>query len=53
MMKLDVVWLLFDEIDLTIGFGRVELGWVSFLQVGNKSGWPPRFACQNAGYVKN
>ena len=30
MMKLDVLWLLFDEIDLTIGFGRVELGWVSF-----------------------
>ena len=53
MMKLDVLWLLFDEIDLTIGFGRVELGWVSFLQVGNTSGWPPRLACQNVGYVKN
>ena len=38
MMKLDVLWLLFDEIDLAIGFGRVELGWVSFLQVENASG---------------
>ena len=53
MMKLDVLWLLFDEIDLTIEFGRVELDWVSFLQVRKMSGWPPRFACQITGYVKN
>ena len=53
MMKLNVLWLLFDEIDLTIRFRRVEIDWVSYLQVGNSSGWPPRFACQNTGYVKN
>ena len=52
-MKLDMLWLLFDEIDLTIGFEKVEIGWVSFLQVENTFGWPSRFACQTTGYVKN
>ena len=25
-----MLWLLFDKIDLTIGFERVEIGWVRF-----------------------
>ena len=53
LMKLDMLWLLFDEIDLTIGFGRIEIGWVSFLQVWKTSGWPPHFVCQNIDYVQN
>ena len=43
LTKLDMLWLLFDEIDLTIRFGRVEIGWLSFSQVQKISGWLPRF----------
>ena len=48
LMKLDMLCLLFVEIDLTIGFERIEIDCVSFSQVQKMLGWLPRFACQKA-----
>ena len=45
-MNLDLLWTLFIEIDHTIGFGRVEIDWVSFSQVRKMLGWLPCFACE-------